>query len=151
MAMSGYDPGDDADQLQPVAGLLAFALPGAGHAYLGDRRRGLLIGAGVLGLFFSGLLIGGIDSVDRQEDFIWFVGQALTGPVAFGVDYAHQHHFKLQTPTGPRSAQPSEHPRNEKSLGRANELGTLFSTLAGMMNLIAIIDAGFSRRRGGGR
>lgn len=34
-----------------------------------------------------------------------------------------------------------------KSLGRMNELGTLFGTVAGMMNLICVIDAAWMHRR----
>jgi hypothetical protein len=37
-------------------------------------------------------------------------------------------------------------PPYTKSLGRANELGTLFCTIAGFMNLICIIDAAWRRR-----
>jgi hypothetical protein len=33
-----------------------------------------------------------------------------------------------------------------RSLGRMNELGTLFTTIAGMLNLIVIIDAAFHTR-----
>lgn len=80
--------------LQPVAALLAFAFPGMGHVFLGHTRRGVLILAGILGLFLSGLLIGGIDAIDREEDFFWFIGQSLVGPATFGVNYVHQHHFK---------------------------------------------------------
>ena len=176
--------------LQPVAGVLAFVLPGLGHWYLGYARRGRLIAAGVLGMFASGLFIGGIDVVDRREDFPWFLGQAIVGPVAFGVDWVHQNQFKVDVPvTGLRSAYPNEYrdpatgrpvitvmneqtgepearltgatpvtgatvtgawPPNVKSLSRMNELGTLFCTIAGMMNLICILDAAFSRRRGEG-
>lgn len=208
----------------PAAGLAALILPGAGHFLLGERSRALAIAAGVLGLFFGGLFIGGIDSVDSREDRLWFIGQALVGPVAFGVDYIHQHHFKgvgippeillnkkiswrqfdqltrhtrsafpgevrevitLQIPDAP-AGQPAtvsvpvlrrlspdefaragiptdvaagdsplttEHlraldaqglgPPNRKSLSKVNELGTLFSTIAGMLNLIVILDAFF--------
>ena len=174
--------------IQPFAGALAILLPGLGHWYLGYSRRGRLIAAGVLGMFASGIFIGGIDVVDRREDFPWFLGQALVGPVAFGVDWVHQNHFKVNVPaTGPRSAFPNEYrdpatgapiitvldpatnlptvrvstgpgpadvrviqpawPPNIKSLSRMNELGTLFCTIAGMMNLICILDAAFSRRR----
>ncbi len=176
--------------LQPVAGLLAILLPGLGHWSLGYRRRARLIATGVLAMFVSGLVIGGIDSVDRREDFPWFLGQALVGPIAFGVDYLHQNHFKVRVAaTGVRSAYPNEtrdpqtgasivtqvdpvtgkstarlsgttplngttmtpaDPPNVKSLSRMNELGTLFCTIAGMMNLICIIDAAFSRRREAG-
>jgi len=173
--------------LQPIAGVLAIVLPGLGHWYLGYPRRARLIAAGVLGMFVSGLFIGGIDVVDRREDFPWFVGQALVGPIAFGVDWVHQNQYKVRVPaSGLRSAYPNEYrqpgtglpvittldpatglpvarltgtspvagstlspawPPNVKSLGRMNELGTLFCTIAGMLNLICIVDAAFSRRR----
>lgn len=182
------------DTLQPVAAVLACLIPGAGHAYLGDIRRGVLIFTGVLGLFFGGILVGGIDVVDRREDFIWFLGQALVGPIALATDNYHQNHLKVIGPApGPegrnhpilRSAHPYEvrdprtgheiqvrdersgapleftdpatgnhrmstpmdRPPNVKSIGRPNELGTLMGTIAGMMNLICIIDAGLHRAR----
>ncbi len=135
------------ESAQPVAAVLAFLLPGLGHAYLGSVRRGVLIGASVLGLFFSGVLIGGIDVVDRKDDFWWFTGQACIGPVAFGADRFHQS-MKVADPTakgGRRAPNPDENPRFEKSLGRLNEIGALYATLAGLLNLIAIIDAGWGR------
>lgn len=150
------------ERFEPVAAVLALLFPGAGHFYLGEPVRAVLIAAGILGLFFGGLLIGGIDVVDRKEDTIWFVGQALVGPVAFGVDYIHQEHMKVTDQGRLRSARPGETrdsagraapaaagqlPPNSKSLGRMNELGTLFATIAGMLNLIVIIDASLNSRR----
>ncbi len=164
-----HHPTDHLDRFQPVALLLGAALPGLGHIYLGFRARGLWIAAGVLGLFFTGLFAGGLDTVDSQEDRIWFIGQALVGPVAFGADYVHQHNFKGRDPRDTsklRSADPDETlvraapgsglppgalvivkggpPPITKSVGRANEIGTLFSAIAGMLNLIVLIDAAFS-------
>lgn len=140
------------ESAQPVAALLAFLLPGLGHAYLGSIRRGVLIGASILSLFFAGVLIGGIDAIDRKDDFWWFAGQACVGPVAFGADAFHQS-MKVADPTakgGRRAPNPDEHPRYERSLGRLNEIGALYATLAGLLNLIAIIDAGWHapRRKG---
>lgn len=199
------------EQFKPVAGVLAMLVPGLGHVLLGQRQRGVMIFAGVAGLFLGGLLIGGIDSVDREEDFVWFLGQALVGPAAFGVDYVHQNHFKAYNPAPPLvpNAEPvftfrdgkfhisEQHlamtpmtsvpprfervmeevaitgagrqvirtemlpmaraigdgggggPPNMKSVGRMNELGTLFITIAGMLNLIVILDAFFHRPGGG--
>jgi hypothetical protein len=159
----------DPEGLQPLAAVLAIILPGLGHWHLGEPRRALCIGAGILSMFAAGLLIGGVDVVDRREDAIWFVGEALVGPLAFGVDYLHQHSLKAVGPTrqlngdmrdefrsgypGERKeagrwvASPGARPPSTKSLGRMNELGTLFCTLAGMLNLIAIIDAAFHARR----
>jgi hypothetical protein len=162
----------------------------------GQVKRGLLIALGILGLFFGGLFIGGIDVVDSDEDRVWFFGEALVGPIAFGVDAAHQNLFKAydeQAARGVRStadlaaltrrsayptetrttirvdnlldssngnrtmvsrtvpvfvqAGPGQGPPNKKSIGKVNELGTLFATIAGMMNLIALIDAAFPSPR----
>lgn len=146
----------------PAALVLAVILPGLGHLLRRQTWRGGWICGGVLGLFFGGILIGGIDVVDSKEDRVWFLGEALVGPIAFGVDHIHQRHLKVMDPEQGvlRSAFPGEGrdaatglpipggtPPNTKSIGRVNELGTLFATIAGMLNLIAIVDAGFPTRR----
>lgn len=195
-ATSGPSPGPA--PFQPLAAALAWVFPGAGHYVLGHTRRAVLICAGILGLFGFGVFIGGISCIDRRESFFWFLGQALAGPIALGIDYVHQNQFKAYDAagTGPgalrstadldrlrrRAAYPYElldhktvelvdsatnrritrripffrlpdPTRNEKpappytkSLGRAGELGTLFCTIAGFMNLICIIDAAWRRR-----
>lgn len=204
----------DQTVFNPAAGLAAILVPGAGHWVRGERKRAVLIGTGVLGLFLGGILIGGIDVIDSREDKVWFFGQAMVGPIAFGVDYLHQHAFK-GIPTGrgtpievspidgkwhvdesrlaaaresARSAYPYETrqslpvtvetlsadgraregrvvslplltgtpeepasapPPNIKSLSKVNELGTLFATIAGMLNVIVIVDAALPGRRKG--
>jgi hypothetical protein len=172
-------PQDDIgfDALALVAGCV---LPGLGHIVQGERVRGLCVGVGVLGLFGTGMLVGGIDVVDRREDAPYFVGQALVGPLAFAVDYVHQNHFKVVGQVrGPnnkmiptlRSGFPGEMRTSDgkgvmpdaagnlpagtgpvtrpavKSISKINELGMLFGAIAGMVNVIAVIDAGFPSRR----
>lgn len=137
-------PSRNPDRLQPVALVLAFLLPGLGHAHLGERRRGVCIGVGVLSLFLGGLLIGGIDAVDRKEDFWWFIAQAGVGPVAVATDRLHQSMKVTDPATGTRrSPNPDENPRYTKSLGKINEIGALYCALAGLLNLIAMLDAGW--------
>jgi len=185
MPESPHQPAEE--HFQPVAGLLAFVLPGLGHAWLGDTKRGLLIAAGILGLFFGGLLVAGLDAVDsglyfankirasqgkaphqsEGGDAIWFAGQMFVGPVAFAVDAVHQYGFKIREPiagngaafkfrpplpdeerqsSGPNvgmsnGRSPSNVPSYRRALGRVGEIGTLCAMLAGLLNLIAIIDA----------
>jgi hypothetical protein len=93
-----------------------------------QKRRGMLVMAGVIGMFVFGVLVGGVDVIDRENDALWFVPQALAGPLALAVDYLNGIFVK----TG-RIGMPS--------IGRVNELGTLFTALAGLMNLAAMIDA----------
>lgn len=151
--------------IDPLAGVLALMLPGLGHWVRGERRRGRLICAGVLGLFATGLLVGGIEVVDRRESRIWFMGQAGVGPLALGVDWVHQNVFKgVDRESGVRrsampgetigpggwieDAEPGQRPPKIRSVAKVNELGTLFCAVAGMLNLIVILDATFPRRGG---
>lgn len=131
------------ETLQMPAGVLAFLLPGAGHLYLGEKKRAIAIMVGVLSLFFGGILIGGVDVVDREEDFWWFLPQAAVGPIAFTVDFVHQRHLKLNDPPANETAEwfIDNPPRRIKSLGHLNEIGSLYATIAGMLNAICIIDA----------
>jgi hypothetical protein len=66
----------------------------------------------------------------------WFVGQILAGPIClisanFSLDVAR--------PANPGSLKP----RIPKSHSRVAEIGTLYTAVAGMLNLLAIIDASY--------
>ena len=133
------------------APVLAMLLPGLGHLSLGYRRRGVLAMVAVLGMFASGLLVGGIDAVDSEEDFPWFLAQSLNGPIAYGTDWANRSMLKsgrvgTLLPTPPptdaagRPAQGSFTVSSLKGVGAANEFGTLFIALGGLMNLVLVMD-----------
>ncbi|MEC9372482.1 MAG: DUF6677 family protein [Planctomycetota bacterium] len=137
------------ETFQPGAGALAFLIPGLGHIALGEAKRGFMIMIGVFGLFIGGMLIGGIDVIDSREDRWWFVGQAFVGPAAFGVDWIHQNRLKAGDPPPTAGAEwfETNEPRRIKSLGHVNEIGSLYATIAGMLNAICIIDAGWHAPR----
>ncbi|MFZ2874356.1 MAG: DUF6677 family protein [Phycisphaerales bacterium] len=146
---------------RPLAMLAGMAIPGLGQFVAGERSRGVCVFAGVMGLFITGLLVGGVDTIDSKEDRVWFYGQALVGPATFGVDWYHQNRLKVIDARGMlRTANPGEGrgpdgkvlaggtPPNSKSVAKMNEIGTLYSTVAGMLNVIVVLDAGFPGRRG---
>ncbi|MCP3904269.1 MAG: hypothetical protein GY715_11615 [Planctomycetes bacterium] len=137
--------------LNPVNAVLAWLWPGLGQIARGERKRGLLIMAGVLFLFFSGLLVGGVDSVDRRNDGLWFLAQGLNGPIAFAADLLNQR-FVQRTGDDWRSDRTLQErfvagdevlldQLRRIGLGHVNEMGTLFIALAGLMNLVVILDA----------
>ncbi|MHC4106685.1 MAG: DUF6677 family protein [Planctomycetota bacterium] len=134
--------------LQPVAAVLAWVWPGLGHISLGQRKRGLLIMFGVLFLFLGGVLIGGVDVVDRRKDRLWFVAQSLCGPIAFGVDLVNQYvknpdRFDRDGARGVSDGAQRQYDQLQyrtTSLVHVNEIGTLFAALAGLMNLAVILD-----------
>ena len=77
------------------------------------------------------MLVGGIDAVDHKNDGLWFIAQVWCGPVVIGVDLLNQ---SLIAPL----------PAIEKAmlvgLSHANEMGTLFIAMAGLMNFVVLLD-----------
>lgn len=146
--MSAREKRKPENEFDPIAGLLALVLPGLGHAFQRRLSRALPIAAGVLGLFLGGLLIGGLSVVDlkspRTETRISFIAQAFVGPIAFAVDRIHQARFKTwvrPSAGGPPVLAPPDQNKLQVSLGKVNEIGVLYTVLAGMLNFIAFLDA----------
>jgi hypothetical protein len=145
-----------------------WALPGAGYWLIGQRARGVVIGATILVLFLLGVLISGVRVIDvpgydlagqrvranRAGHRItpkspqwdgsrwiltsgrgvlsevaskpWFIPQLVTGPITIVTAVA--------------SVQAAERgiPRVHARLA---DIGTLYTAIAGMLNLMAIIDS----------
>ena len=97
--------------------------------------------AGVLWMFLGGVLIGGVDAVDRRDDKLWFLAQALCGPIAFVVDQVNQSVVKPMPNLRAKPGSADAQRWRMKGLGHVNEMGTLFAALAGLMNLVVILDA----------
>ncbi|MFO0827539.1 MAG: DUF6677 family protein [Phycisphaerales bacterium] len=144
--------GTDEQRINLGAAAAGWVVPGLGQVLLGERRRGFLAMAGVMLLVITGLLVGGLDSVDSDEDRLWFVGQVCAGPVVIGVSYANTALVKsgrfgrlLDAPTrrDMRGAviNSGERISSIKGLAHPNEFGTLLIFLAGLMNLVVILDA----------
>ena len=126
-------------QLDPGAAVAAWLWPGMGHLIGRQRKRGVMIMIGILFLFICGLLVGGVDCVDRKEDTLWFIAQVGCGPIVLGADFVNQSVIKkLPEEKRVRTISPT-HP---------NEMGTLFIAMAGLMNVVVMLDAlaGFPRR-----
>lgn len=170
---------------RPGLALASWLLPGLGHILGGERRRGAILMAAILGLFGVGLLIGGVGVIDARQQRLWFAGQALVGPITPALNYVHQSlKRKLDAMTIEAAAElPAERrqPRQisritvdrernrryqtpirqwdqaglqrllvrdettvpyRRSIGRTAELGTLYCAMAGLLNLLVIIDVG---------
>lgn len=142
------------------ATLAAWVLPGLGHILLGHTRRGVILLISLTSLYVSGLLIGGLSVIDSisiegaeggrvaKQNNLWYYGQVMFNPVTLAINSWHQGQKldrdgrqgrpeSLLPPQPGRDGKPAAY---EPSLGRVNELGTLYCTLAGVLNLLAIID-----------
>jgi hypothetical protein len=181
-----------------LVALAAWAIPGGGYALLGQRARAFTVGITIILLFFLGLLIGGVrslevpgysahggkliastvDARDKQGRYLvdargrriqelrisergavqgdateqgwvlathpldelrskpWSIAQIMVGPINLLCDWWS---VKVSQPSDPNN---TRSPRiGARSHSRINELGVLFTAVAGMLNLLAIIDS----------
>ena len=106
----------------PLIALAAWAMPGLGHVLLGRTAKGLYLGGLILGAFGIGLLLGqGYSVASVKFPYHWL------GQVCAGVPALLANRFlglRAQTQTIDRL-----------------ELGVVFTTVAGIMNVVAIVDA----------
>lgn len=118
----------------PMGAVAAWLLPGFGHWWIGQHRHAVILGSAIGSTWLLGLLVGGIDVINYNQTGWWFVAQMLTGPSVL-VDRVRERIERKRNPdqTTPALAY-------EPSLGRSKEQGALFTALAGLLNLLAIID-----------
>lgn len=110
-----------------VVGLAGWCVPGAGHLMLGERARGVIIFCAVAALFVGGLFIGSIGVIDSVNAGPWYIGQMLTSPAVMLLAKCNP------TAVGGAPAY--------VSYGRPFEIGQIYTTIAGMLNLLCIINA----------
>jgi len=153
----------------PVVAMAGWLLPGAGYWLLGQRGRALTIGITIISLFVLGLLIAGVRVLevpgydnngrpievgiydDAQQSIgtkwvmtaapfseirnkPWSVPQILTGPLSIFAA-AWSVHASVPDPNN------ANRPAAELSHARINEIGSLYLSVAGLLNLMAIIDS----------
>ncbi len=146
--------GDESDRHlpAPLVALAGFILPGLGYALIGQKTRGLIAGVAITVLFVFGILIGGIRVIDVpgyyatidqrtdkkvetwkiRDNFVgelmnrpWYMAQVLTGPMNIVASY-----FSI-----------SMTPEIRQSTARIFDIGTLYTAVAGMLNLLVILDS----------
>ncbi len=115
----------------PLAGLLAWAVPGLGHLFIGERVRGLIYLVTITVTFWSGVAIGGVcDTVNHRERKAWFMAQSCTGIHALG---AHLW--------GQRLGRGEDAPLEVKAHWMSAETGVVYAGVAGLLNILVILDA----------
>jgi hypothetical protein len=101
--------------------LLAWLVPGAGHWTLGRPWPALFVALGVLPLFVLEMYVTGWENVSWTRHPYYFALQAPAGAVAFAGEF-------LTRGMLPDRAMPHA------------AVGTLYSAVAGLLNLMAIAD-----------
>ena len=136
-----------------LAALLAWMVPGLGHWYQGRRAKAILYFVSIASLFFAGLLLGDwrvvywrwVNPLTNSEQFcINYPGQFFAGLAAFpGLVQATLKWYGHDPILWGYLAEPSQNEINGlfPRLGKFVEMGYLYTTIAGLLNILAIFDA----------
>lgn len=113
-----------------LAGLLAWLIPGAGHFYLGLRKRAVLLFITIEFTFLIGIYIGTVRIVDPAQSVFWFIAQIFAG---LNTIISHRLAIHLGSPSVDIS----------HLLVRdwSYHIGVLYTAIAGLLNLLAVLDA----------
>lgn len=139
-----------------IAAFWAWFWPGAGHLYQGRTAKGLVFMVAILSTYFFGLVIGKGNVVYasfRKED--WRLQYVLQVGVGLPALPALVQNFRVankQKPIFPKSrfmAPPAQVVYNQddelsqwnKRPGMSFEMGTVYTMIAGLLNILAICDA----------
>ena len=115
----------------PLAGLLAWVVPGLGHLLIGERARGLICLLVIGVTFWGGVAIGGVcESVDPASRKAWFMAQSCTGVHALAA-YAW----------GQRLGRGDDAPPETRAHWMSAETGVVYCGVAGLLNILVILDA----------
>jgi hypothetical protein len=105
-------------------GLLAWLVPGAGHFVLKERKRSLIIFTTIVITFCIGIYIGSIGVINLYGATPWYIigAQIMNSPVVLALG-------RLNT----GGAYPV--------YGRPEEIGQIYTSTAGLLNLLCIVNA----------
>lgn len=129
-----------------LACTLAWLLPGAGHFYLGKRKRSAVFFGVVFATFLLGLLNEGrAHLIDRQEplSYLKVVTNVAMGPLDLLSRRATYHRLAYRLPAEENSpeAQTLLSDMRRKVAKVTDEYGTTYLLTAGLMNMLLILDA----------
>lgn len=128
--------------LPALAVLLACAIPGAGHIYLGRVGRGIIIFLTITALFWSGIAIGGVLTVDSERERWWFAAQMLTGANGLvGWQLERKAYQDLRKDAKGGNLEDRMVDKNIALVAPAETVARAYSGVAGLMNLMCIFDA----------
>lgn len=108
-----------------TVGLLGWAVPGGGHFLLKENRRAAIICITITATFLIGLYIGSVGVIDPVGAKPWYIAQIMNTPAVAALGHL--------TSVGDGN--------NYPVYGRPNEIGQIYTSIAGLLNLLCIVNA----------
>lgn len=115
----------------PVAGVIGWFVPGAGHLFIGERTRGVIFLATIAVTFWTGVAIGGVkNTVNPVDRKLWFMGQICAGGHALAT-------LAISTQVEFPS---NQHKTSRIAYGREEDVSVVYTAICGMLNVLIILD-----------
>lgn len=110
----------------------AWLLPGLGHWWIGERKRAVIFFITITATFWCGIAVGGVRSaITPRDNGLWIAAQLCAGPQALGALYVSK---RMDTATRATAAD------SFKAPWPAGDIGVVYSGVAGLLNLLVILD-----------
>ncbi len=104
-----------------LTAVLGWLIPGGGYWLLGEYKRAVIIFVTITLTFCIGIYVGSIGIIDSVQAKPWFAAQVLNSPAVFIL--------AEMTKSG-----------RFISYGRPAEIGQLYTSISGLLNLLCIIN-----------
>ena len=108
-----------------IVALASWLVPGAGYFLLKEKKRAVIVFVTIVLTFALGLYVGSIGVIDPVDAKLWYVLQIMASPLVAFVGY---------TSAG----------GGFSVYGRPGEIGQIYTSIAGLLNLLCIVSAVYS-------
>ena len=105
-----------------IVGLMGWFVPGAGHLMINEKKHAIIIFVTIALTFAAGLYIGSIGVINPVGAKPWYVAQIMNSPAVAAIGQ--------MTRAG-----------NYPVFGRPNEIGQIYTSITGLLNLLCIVNA----------
>ncbi|MBN2024151.1 MAG: hypothetical protein JW809_15315 [Pirellulales bacterium] len=146
-----------------LAAILAWLVPGLGHLYQGRLAKAVLYFVCIMGTFVYGLYLGSSEELgwgrvvyaswrpnDRRLYYLCQIGAGVPAmPAIVQAIRVHRGNDPLGHFMAPPRLPGESHGDSVllddilRQMPRRFELGTIYTAIAGLLNLLAVLDAGF--------
>jgi len=104
-----------------LVGIAGWWIPGAGHLIIGEPKRAAIIFFSILFAFVLGIWLGSIAVIDAGTPWYW--AQMLNSPAVAYLAHLSGSVYHLD------------------SFGKPREMGEIYTAIAGMLNLLCVVNA----------
>lgn len=109
-------------------GALGWAVPGLGHFVKGERRKGVLFAATLLGCFAAGEIMSDFRAVSTEEHEIAFWAQVGMGLPTLACVYYDKHFNDSTDSNKPTSVPP------------LLDCGIMYTCVSGLLSMVLVVD-----------